>query len=149
MCPRCTGVALSATETPRLTRHTCARCTGTWVDDADLRSMFVDLDLAEDAAFGPLVATTGTMPCLRCRAPMAIEHAVGAPQIEIDVCPQHGAWFDREELATALENIALEHAAYVRDRDLVDKHDRGYWLTALWRYFRPLEPPPTRRRGRG
>jgi Zn-finger nucleic acid-binding protein len=149
MCPRCAGVALSAAETPRLTRHTCARCSGTWIDDADLRRMFADLDFAEDEAFGPFVTTTGTLPCLRCRVPMAIEHPVGAPQIEIDVCPQHGAWLDRDELATALANLQLERIEYLRDRDLEDVSTEEYLVLRLWRIFRPLEPPPERRRGRG
>ena len=147
-CPRCgTDVALSATETPRITRHTCARCDGAWIDEADLRRMFADLELSEDEAFGPLVTTTGTMPCLRCRTPMAVEHAHGAHEIEIDVCPAHGAWFDRQELATALQNVKLEHIRYARDRDLTEWPFEEAVFIRLYRLFRPLEPQPDRRRG--
>ena len=147
-CPRCgTDVALSANETPRLTRHTCARCDGAWIDEIDLRRMFTDLEFSEDEAFGPLVTTTGTMPCLRCRTPMAVEHAHAAPHIEIDVCPAHGAWFDRQELATALQNLQLERIRYIRERDLTDEPDEIALFIWIYRLFRPLEPPPDRRRG--
>lgn len=35
------------------------------------------------APFGPLVTTTGTMPCLRCQEPMAVEHVHAAPHIDV------------------------------------------------------------------
>ena len=119
------------------------------MDEADLRRLFADIDLPEDEAFGPLVTPTGAMACLRCRRPMAVEHAVDAPGVEIDVCPDHGAWFDRDELAVAIANLQLERIQYSQDRDLTSWAIEEALLVRLWRIFRPLEPPPERRRGRG
>jgi hypothetical protein len=77
-CPRCgDDVALSAVETPRLTRHACPRCTGVWIDEADLRRMLADLDFSEDEALGPLVTTTGTIRLFRPLEPPPAGGAAG------------------------------------------------------------------------
>jgi Zn-finger nucleic acid-binding protein len=109
--------------------------------------MLAELDVPSDEPIGPLVTTEGTLRCLRCVRPMAVEHTHGAPGTEIDVCPEHGVWFDRGEMAIALERLlearfrhqnATDHSGMmIEDRLLI-------WLFELF-----VSPPrwPERRRG--
>lgn len=46
---------------------------------------------------------TDTRQCLGCQKPMAVMH-IG--EIYVDVCADHGIWFDREELQQVLQRAA-------------------------------------------
>jgi Zn-finger nucleic acid-binding protein len=147
-CPRC-ATALVAMPAPQSTQHTCTGCGGVWIEEEDLRRLFEELSLDPLAPLGPLELEEGSLRCPRCRKAMAVERTHGAePTAEIDVCPDHGAWFDRGELTLALDRLQIKR---------IDKERGPYHgvsaeeLIFVWLYrlFRPdpAEPPP-RTRGR-
>ncbi len=147
-CPRCT-TQLVAVSDP-YTRHTCSGCGGVWIDEDELRRMLEAIAIQPWAPLGPLELEAGPTPCPRCREPMAVERTHGehpTEQKQIDVCPDHGAWFDRDELELALQQLQL---------DRIDKERGPYYkqpaeaLLFIWLYqlFRGDRTEPPRRRGR-
>lgn len=147
-CPRCT-TALVAMPTVQITRHMCTGCGGVWVEEEDLRSLFEDLSLDPLAPLGPLELDTGPLRCPRCRESMAVERTHGdEPTALIDVCPRHGAWFDRGELALALERLQLRRIDKERSEDQADTPELMLLIVWLYRLFRPEPPESTRKRGR-
>lgn len=93
-CPGCGEVLDTAGFTDR-----CPACDGAWVN--------------EDALVGMLQERTSTLvflpwqprakdnerTCAQCGKPM--QHA-DLGTVKLDRCPQHGVWFDRDELAALL-----------------------------------------------
>ena len=146
-CPRC-GIALVAAPTEPIPRHDCRDCGGVWIDEAELRRVLEELRIDPQAPIGPLTLEAGPLRCPRCGKPMAVERTRGEePTAQIDVCPDHGAWFDRGELAHVLERLGLAQI----------EEERGPYHGApielvpfiwLYRLFRrdPAEPPRTRGR---
>jgi Zn-finger nucleic acid-binding protein len=145
-CPRCASQLVAVADP--YTRHTCSGCGGVWLDEEDLRRMLEAIAIHPWAPLGPLELDVGPVPCPRCREPMAVERTLGeAPTAEIDVCPEHGAWFDREELPLALQRLQI---------DRIDRERGPYYnqpvelLPFIWLYqlFRGDRTEPPRRRGR-
>lgn len=111
-CPRCSGV-LWTRALPQGTGHVCGTCGGVWLDTA-AASRIVQVLCSETlshAEAGARVArhqadTRGAIACPTCGAPTQRTLAAQS-RVEVDVCPAHGTWFDRNEL----ERVAQAHAA--------------------------------------
>jgi Zn-finger nucleic acid-binding protein len=98
---------------------TCFSCGGVWADrEATERvATVVDrelIDIARSTAKGcaegsALVEPKGGRACPICAAPMeAIRHA----RVTIEVCREHGTWFDRDELGRMARNSEYERKSY-------------------------------------
>jgi Zn-finger nucleic acid-binding protein len=136
-CLRCADVALSPVEIAGIERHSCTACQGTWIAEDQLRDMMVALGLEPDEPLGP-IGDVSELACPTCRHPMVHERAYGDSMIFVDVCPDHGAWFDRDELASVIERLHLELAS----RGLAPTGGGGA------RYRATPRPRPVRSRGR-
>ncbi|MCK6536057.1 MAG: zf-TFIIB domain-containing protein [Polyangiaceae bacterium] len=111
-CPRCGG-ALWARELPQGSGHACGTCGGVWLDTAaasHITRVLCSETLAHAEAGARIarhpVDTRGAIACPTCGA-AAQRSLAGQARVEIDVCPAHGTWFDRNEL----ERVAQAHAA--------------------------------------
>jgi len=97
-CPACKG-PLSEVEWLRVARFSCHRCDGVWLPRASLgalaQALGLDIRVVESAWDG---VTKGFRSCPQCAEPM---WAKGFP-VTIDICRQHGIYFDRDELAQML-----------------------------------------------
>jgi Zn-finger nucleic acid-binding protein len=110
-CPVCEDAALSPAVFVGITRHGCAGCGGAWVDDVDLEMILSDLGGVPDEPLGPPAPVTSARSCPRCAQPMTCEQSYGhEPTVKIDLCAEHGAWFDRDELAHVIEALSVEIA---------------------------------------
>jgi Zn-finger nucleic acid-binding protein len=110
-CPVCENAALSPAIFVGITRHGCAGCGGAWVDDVDLEQILLDLGGVPDEPLGPPAPVVSPRACPRCGEPMTSEHSYGdEPHVKIDLCAAHGAWFDKDELATVIEALSVEIA---------------------------------------
>jgi Zn-finger nucleic acid-binding protein len=157
MCLRCSEVALSPVEIAGVARHTCSRCAGMWIADDQLDVLMVKLGFEPDEPLGPL-AEWSALRCPVCRRPMVEEHAYGrGPMVPVDVCPDHGAWFDGGELQAVVARLHLELAD--RDRSHVEptvgQHIVGQltagvslMVRAIRDAWRGNRPRPSRSRGR-
>lgn len=109
-CPRC-RVALTAGQARNVTLHGCAQCGGVWLDNASASRMVQAyeadaLGMADRAAQSATTATDTSVrgiPCAACDAPMEVRRVY---QVDIDVCPQHGTWFDAHELRKVSDAMA-------------------------------------------
>ncbi len=88
----------------KVERHPCAQCGGVWYDRAEMELLADELKIQVTFPFGPEEAGRARA-CPRCRAAMSIQRAGEGGKILLDVCGQHGVWFDREELEPVLEEL--------------------------------------------
>jgi Zn-finger nucleic acid-binding protein len=119
-CPACRSDLAAAPQRPTLLG--CSRCGGVWADNATSKQIVEKLDaelvkLADTAAElsamrhrGPLPAKGGRRACPECQKTLANVHQAST---HLDVCSEHGTWFDRGELSRVVKILAHE-------RDLKD-----------------------------
>jgi Zn-finger nucleic acid-binding protein len=114
-CPRC-GLPLFEGNANEIAMLGCGRCGGIWLDNTSAQRVVQTFDravvaLADQvstrAAFS--VDLASAIACPTCRGPLA---RTRSPQsgIWIDVCGEHGTWFDRYELGVVFEALAPKAA---------------------------------------
>jgi Zn-finger nucleic acid-binding protein len=96
-CVSC-GTALE----PRGTRLVCTKCGGGLVTSADLENMLNEMSPDDHRPLEQrlLPGSATHRGCPRCKTQMTPFTIYG---ITIDRCPEHGVWFDGEELARVLQ----------------------------------------------
>ncbi len=114
-CPRCSVPMFSATANTTLALG-CRRCGGIMIDRSSASKMVDDSEtqaLAAQTAAASEAAAVDTsqegIPCPYCQLPMDHARLFG---VDVDVCPTHGTWFDRDEL----RQIATEAVRLRRGR---------------------------------
>jgi Zn-finger nucleic acid-binding protein len=92
----------------------CGRCGGIWVDNDSARTLIsspqrVVVELANRASANARggVPKNATPACPVCTACLETANARG---IEIDICPEHGTWFDTFELQAFVRTLLGELA---------------------------------------
>ncbi len=100
-CPVCGG-HLEERRTQDYSYERCGTCYGMWISLPVLRLMVASMESGAEPDFAPI--GTGRRRCLDCHASMA---AMSLFEIPVDVCSEHwhGVWFDKDELAQALERV--------------------------------------------
>lgn len=121
-CPRCGPAAGKLVGVPVGHHHgeACPRCEGLWLSLADFRRVVRDFSAPErqkPAGTGlntPVIpspagyasgqgrggyeAKVVYLPCPICSVRMSRQNYLKVSGIILDTCPEHGVWFDREEL---------------------------------------------------
>ena len=108
-CPRCGG-PVGETRAHDYSVFPCGACGGVWVDNVVsqrlVRAYEGNAVFAAEEASRFAVRPVDTRPAVACPAcGMALQRVVAAG-IEIDACPQHGTWFDRDELPRVVRAFA-------------------------------------------
>lgn len=112
-CPRC------QTEMPLVTIgaatvRECEACLGLWLDVASFEKICADREqqsaVLGAAAHAPGAAAHETskvnyVPCPECSQLMNRLNFARCSGVIVDVCKQHGTWFDRDELSRIVEFI--------------------------------------------
>jgi Zn-finger nucleic acid-binding protein len=89
-------------------RYACQQCGGTFVQNAALASMV--MDVSKQLWDVPLpTGAAGPRACPVCQHAMLVEDLERVP---IDRCAEHGVWFDLNELTVALENASHQFEAH-------------------------------------
>lgn len=116
VCPACAARMIDGPDCPEA--WACTACGGVWAGTGPANRVLSVLDpavreLAHAAERN--AATTRERPpqararcCPDCRAPLAVRELAG---IGVDVCPEHGTWFDRGELQRVADRRAGKNAA--------------------------------------
>jgi Zn-finger nucleic acid-binding protein len=123
-CPVCRGELSRAGFTER-----CAKCTGAWIHEDTLVAMMQERAAAVVSLPWQPRDRDGDRPCAVCAKPM---QAVSLGTVALDRCPEHGVWFDPEELASLMKQ-AKHFKAEPKPADGKDDH-RGI-LGAIARLF--------------
>ncbi len=107
-CPGCRK-RLVAVRVEDIALHGCGSCGGIWVDNASARKVValpqrVFIELATNAGKNATRRRDAaqTFSCPICPALLDRVHSSG---IEIEICQEHGTWFDAYELRYLTENL--------------------------------------------
>lgn len=115
-CPRC-NVAMFEGRRGNFVLHGCGLCGGVWLDNAASQRVSSRFEpdavaLANAAAQSAQVHPHQGMPasCPVCHVEMNTV-MVGGTAIEVDVCADHGTWFDRYELQQLSQMMGQQYPA--------------------------------------
>ncbi|HEY7956143.1 MAG TPA: zf-TFIIB domain-containing protein [Polyangia bacterium] len=129
-CPRCKPErsALTVTAIGEAFLEECARCGGVWVDAESFKKICSERE--RQAAFigsgSPLGAPSHAVPeaqvrylaCPDCGQVMNRMNFARRSGVIVDVCKQHGTWFDRDELREIVEFIRAGGLDAAREQEL-------------------------------
>ena len=111
-CPMC-RVPLQAVSTHQVQLHECAQCRGVWLDIEAFQRLCADRHrqaavlLRRDAGAGGASATAPSLPCAKCARAMHRFNYAKASGIHLDMCRDHGIWFEGDELRRVLEFVQV------------------------------------------
>ena len=157
-CPTCKEAMLSG-KLGNFPLHECTKCFGLWVDNATLEHVWRDaeqhsLPPAKPYAISAMNPPGGLprvkyLPCPRCRQLMNRKNFALRSGVIIDVCREHGTWFDANELHHIVEFIrqgGLTQAREVEKQDLASARRRAASQaleTPAWARASPAAPGPS------
>ncbi len=148
-CPQCRKRLVTA-KIKDVDLSGCVGCGGIWIENASARRVLSN----PEPLFAEMATRAGDNARSRdtraeertCPECPAILDKVTSHGIEIDVCTDHGTWFDAYELATLVRILRGEQAAGAPGRTVVCAHchkpiaaeranvtDRGLQCDACWR----------------
>jgi len=142
LCPRC-HLAMSAVLIGKANLRECPRCEGVWADAASLEQICADRE--RQAAVLGVATTVSTpetveiekniryVPCPICRKLMNRVNFAHCSNVVVDVCKQHGTWFDKDELRRIVEFIRPGGLEKMRAREL-EELDRRRLQTNATQY---------------
>ena len=155
-CPRC-RVDMSAVAVGSTNLKECPKCEGLWVDATALEQICSDRE--KQAAVLGMAAPVATpaegdveqniryVPCPECSTLMNRVNFAHCSHVIVDVCAQHGTWFDRDELRRIVEFIRAGGLETARAREISELETkqralRTAQLTNAWD-TQPAPPPPS------
>lgn len=156
LCPRC-RVDMNAVAVGGTNLKECPKCEGIWADAASLEQICSDrerqaavLGMATPVATpesGDLEQNIRYVPCPVCRKLMNRVNFAHCSHVVVDVCAQHGTWFDKDELRRIVEFIRAGGLEEAREREISDleakqRELRNARLASAWD-TRPDPPPPS------
>ena len=103
-CPRCGTEMMDA-----VVGRACAQCRGLWISPGDVAVMAANMQTPPIPVPLPMRANDSReqLPCPTCREGMLTRNLFDVP---IDICTQHGIWFDANELGLVLLRAARRPA---------------------------------------
>jgi Zn-finger nucleic acid-binding protein len=121
-CPRC-KIKLQSLQINEIVLRECQKCVGLWADVETFENVCANnenqaavlglISTHQQTAQNKMPAKISYVPCPECRQLMNRNNFARSSGVIIDVCKQHGIWFDAEELPKIIEFIrvgGLEHA---------------------------------------
>lgn len=149
-CPTCGKGSVLARRSfgPELSIHECGRCAGIWLDNATFEHVVAQAETLATTLHGPATgerrdAVEGAprqgpvyRPCVRCGKLMNRQNYGKRSNVVIDVCKEHGAWFDAHELGRILDWVRSGGLDRMRsdERERLREEQR--------RLARESQPPP-------
>jgi len=126
LCPRC-RVGMDAVVIGNTNLRECPKCEGIWADAASLQQICVDRE-KQAAVLGMASPVTTAeagdlerikyVPCPECGKLMNRVNFAHCSHVVVDVCAQHGTWFDKDELRRIVEFIRAGGLETARAREM-------------------------------
>jgi Zn-finger nucleic acid-binding protein len=129
-CPRCNDDLEKMAIGDAMIRG-CTKCDGVWVDapmfeaicaDSERQSQVLNL-LRGRAMTSKQVTKINYVPCPDCGQLMNRNNFAKASGVVVDVCRDHGVWFDADELPSIIEFIHKGGMEIARERERADIRD--------------------------
>lgn len=125
-CPRC-SVELRRLQIDRITLTECERCSGLWSDAETFENICLDRDQqsAALAYFGgrsdvkQAAVPIRYVPCPRCKQLMNRSNFARSSGVIVDLCKEHGVWFDAGELPKIVEFIEKGGLSRAREKEKI------------------------------
>jgi Zn-finger nucleic acid-binding protein len=113
LCPRCKTAMISVT-IGATTVLECEKCFGLWLDVPSFEKICADREQQSAvlgmASHAPATANSPSkvnyVPCPECAQLMNRMNFARCSGVIVDICKQHGTWFDRDELSRIVEFIS-------------------------------------------
>lgn len=132
-CPRC-QTSLEAVVVGASPVRECPRCEGIWVDTETLRQICADRE-KQAAVLGlptQLPSNEGMeieqqiryLRCPGCGELMNRVNFANFSGVIVDVCAQHGTWFDRDELRRIVEFIRAGGLDKAREKEIANLEEQ-------------------------
>lgn len=113
-CPRC-AIDMSSVTIGNAAVRECSQCEGLWLDATVFQSICADRE-QQSVILGDAFTTQHKLavaheaqvryiPCPHCKQLMNRINFAKCSDVIVDVCKQHGTWFDRDELRQIIEFI--------------------------------------------
>ena len=133
-CPRC-RVHLNSLQIAETRLSECEKCQGLWADVETFENICASSEnqaavlsfVGNKAGADPQPAKINYVPCPSCKQLMNRSNFARSSGVIIDICKQHGVWFDAEELPKIIEFIrkgGMERARQKEKIDLEDERNR-------------------------
>jgi Zn-finger nucleic acid-binding protein len=112
-CPRCKS-ALSLILLGESQMLECSHCLGLWLDPAtfekicanrEQQSVVLGAASLHSSRHSPVTPKVSYVPCPDCHELMNRANFARCSGVIVDLCKQHGIWFDRDELSKIIEFI--------------------------------------------
>ena len=128
-CPRC-RVEMEAVLIGQTHLEECPRCEGIWADADSLQQICADRE-QQAAVLGMATATQAPesinleahiryVPCPVCKNLMNRVNFAHCSGVIVNVCNQHGTWFDKDELRRIVEFIRAGGLEQERTRQIAE-----------------------------
>ena len=129
-CPRC-KIALKQLQVDQISLRQCEKCDGLWSDVVTFEKICSDKEQQSAALsfFGArpqAVASLGLIryvPCPNCGQLMNRSNFARSSGVIIDLCKDHGVWFDAGELPKIIEFIESGGLARAREKERIALDD--------------------------
>jgi len=128
-CPRC-ETRLDSLQINDIKLRECNTCDGLWSDAetfenicADNESQAAVLGFVGQKHFSSNDARIQYVPCPDCRNLMNRNNFARVSGVIIDICKQHGIWFDAEELPKIIEFIRKGGLSRAREKEKLQLKD--------------------------
>jgi Zn-finger nucleic acid-binding protein len=133
ICPRC-KIGLQQLQIGPIVMRECTRCAGIWSDVATFEKICSEKDeqaaaltffqnRKQDSASNVPV---NYVPCPQCHQLMNRSNFARSSGVIIDLCKEHGAWFDAGELPKIIDFLNNGGLARAREKELIDlQAERG------------------------
>ena len=132
-CPRC-RVRLDLLQIAGVALDECQKCGGLWADAEAFEKICADRE-EQSAVLGFIgerelntepLSKISYVPCPDCKQLMNRSNFARSSGVIIDICKQHGVWFDAEELPKIIEFIQKGGMELARQRERLDiEEERG------------------------
>ena|SRR5579884_3610599 len=146
LCPRC-QVDMGAVVVGKTHLRECAKCEGLWADVESLKQICTEreqqaaiLGMPSESLTDAVPETTiRYLPCPVCHKLMNRVNFARCSHVIVDVCKQHGTWFDKDELRHVVEFIRAGGFEKARGRELADIEDQRQRLRAQQNSILPFD----------
>lgn len=149
LCPAC-KIPLLRGQIAATALDECSKCFGIWLDRTTFEQICRDSEAQAAVLGSPCAANSGGslqpvryVPCPHCRELMQRVNFAKCSGVVVDVCREHGTWFDMNELHRIVQFIRSGGLDKARDVERVKLAEERRRLESTRRAAGSFDPGPS------